>query len=443
MCSPEGSWLSEIAVDDARRLVGQQSRAVPAVWRIGLLAAATWFAAAVVTAVWPDVYDVDYTHLLALIQGILSVILLIMSFAGQSLGWFGRKLRYAGAWLVAIGFVFVVWQALTAKLGLLPRPFFTAPQKVLAAFVDDWPRILLCVYYSLRLLVVGVAIGAMLGFAAGVTIGWSQLAHYWGHPLLRFIGPVPATAWLPAAVFIFPTSFSASAFLIALAAGMPVAVLTWSGVSSVNSSYYDVARVLGGNSRFLIFKVAIPAAMPHVFVGLFMGLSFSFAVLVVAEMLGVKAGLGMGAGLGRLRQYVGGTDRHGDPLLQPDQLAFLGPRPPAGVANRVAAMVAGLAGLSPRLACTALGWLGGIVIATAFAWWAVLFPSVVANTGLTFGQAVPCVVSGSQLCELETALCGAHHLFGITSYSPRLFWCGVALLCAKLLAGCILPQTRR
>jgi NitT/TauT family transport system permease protein len=188
--------------------------------------------------------------------------------------------------------VFVIWQALTAKLGLLPRPFFTAPQKLLAAFVDDWPRILLCVYYSLRLLVVGVAIGAVLGFAAGVAIGWSRLAYYWGHPLLRFIGPLPATAWLPVAVFVFPTSFSASAFLIALATGMPVAVLTWSGITSVNSRYYDVARVLGANDRFLIFKVAIPAAMPHVFVGLFMGLSFSFAILVVAEMLGVKAGLG-------------------------------------------------------------------------------------------------------------------------------------------------------
>ena len=158
--------------------------------------------------------------------------------------------------------------------------------------MNDWPRILLCVYYSLRLLVVGVVTGAVIGFAAGVAIGWSPRAHYWGHPLLRFIGPVPATAWLPVAVFVFPTSFSASVFLVALAAGMPVAVLTWSGVTSVNSSYYDVARVLGAGNRFLIFKVAIPAAMPHVFVGLFMGLSFAFAILVVAEMLGVRAGLG-------------------------------------------------------------------------------------------------------------------------------------------------------
>ena len=109
---------------------------------------------------------------------------------------------------------------------------------------------------------------------------------------MRLIGPLPATAWLPLAFFVFPSSFSASTFLIALATGFPVTVLTWSGVASVNSAYYDIARTLGANQRFLVLKVAIPAAMPHVFVGLFMGLGNSFAVLVVAEMLGVKAGLG-------------------------------------------------------------------------------------------------------------------------------------------------------
>ena len=69
-------------------------------------------------------------------------------------------------------------------------------------------------------------------------------------------------------------------------------VLTWSGVAGVNKAFYDVARTLGADNRFLVLKVAIPAALPHVFVGLFMGLGGSFAVLVGAEMLGVKAGLG-------------------------------------------------------------------------------------------------------------------------------------------------------
>jgi NitT/TauT family transport system permease protein len=138
----------------------------------------------------------------------------------------------------------------------------------------------------------GYVIGATVGFLTGVSIGWSRSVGYWVHPVLRFVGPLPATAWLPFAFFTFPSSWSASTFLIALATGFPVTVLTWSGVASVSNAYYDVARTLGARPPFLVLKVAIPAALPHVFVGLFMGLGSSFAVLVVAEMIGVKAGLG-------------------------------------------------------------------------------------------------------------------------------------------------------
>jgi NitT/TauT family transport system permease protein len=185
-----------------------------------------------------------------------------------------------------------VWELVTAKLDLLPRPFFATPQSLLEVYIDDWPRLGESTLRSLMLLATGYAIGAVLGFAAGVAIGWSRTVGYWVHPVLRFIGPLPATAWLPLAFFAFPSSWSAGVFLIALATGFPVTVLTWSGVASVNPAYYDVARTLGANTGFLIRKVAIPAAMPSVFVGLFMGLGASFAVLVVAEMMGVKAGLG-------------------------------------------------------------------------------------------------------------------------------------------------------
>src|SRR5690606_36752 len=130
------------------------------------------------------------------------------------------------------------------------------------------------------------------GFITGVAIGWSKIMGYWIHPVLRLIGPLPPVAWLPVAFFTFPSSWGASIFLIALATAVPVTILTWSGVSSVNTSLYDVARTMGASRWFLVLRVAIPAAMPHVYVGLFMGMAASFAVLVVAEMMGVKAGLG-------------------------------------------------------------------------------------------------------------------------------------------------------
>jgi NitT/TauT family transport system permease protein len=69
-------------------------------------------------------------------------------------------------------------------------------------------------------------------------------------------------------------------------------MLSASGVSNTRASYLDVARTLGAGRGYLIFRVAIPAAMPSIFIGLFMGLGSSFLTLVVAESLGVKAGLG-------------------------------------------------------------------------------------------------------------------------------------------------------
>ncbi len=259
----------------------------------GLAAAAAWLGVAVLTAFWPDRPESDwaYTGDFAIACAALALAVALAGFAGVRFSGFHNVQRLS-PWLIALALFFAAWEAVTAKLGLLPLPFFPPPQAILEVVIDDRALLGAGFLASFRLLATGYFFGAAIGFVTGVAIGWSRLAGYWIHPVLRFIGPLPATAWLPLAFFVFPSSFSASIFLIALATGFPVTVLTWSGVASVNSAYYDIARTLGASQRFLVLKVAIPAAMPHVFVGLFMGLGNSFAVLVVAEMLGVKAGLG-------------------------------------------------------------------------------------------------------------------------------------------------------
>jgi NitT/TauT family transport system permease protein len=259
----------------------------------GLSAAAAWSMVAALTAFWPDKLESDwaYTGNLAAACGAFAVALALAAFAGLRFAVF-QRLQRLSPWLFALALFLAAWEAVTAKVGLLPLPFFPPPQAIVEVVIDDRGRLAAGIFASARLLATGYFLGAAIGFVTGVAIGWSRLAGYWIHPVLRFIGPLPATAWLPLAFFVFPSSFSASVFLIALATGFPVTVLTWSGVAGVNSAYYDIARTLGASQRFLVLKVAIPAAMPHVFVGLFMGLGNSFAVLVVAEMLGVKAGLG-------------------------------------------------------------------------------------------------------------------------------------------------------
>jgi NitT/TauT family transport system permease protein len=267
-------------------------------WTTSAFAALAWLGVAALTEYLPDVDDFERTGLLAQIAVALAVSLaLLFAMAplesnGGSVGRLLAKVRHAGPWLIVLALGLGVWELLTAKFTVLPRPFFASPQAMLEVFTDDYPRLGDSVWHSILLLGGGYLIGAAVGFCFGVAIGWSRSVAYWAHPVLRLVGPLPATAWLPLAFFAFPSSHSASTFLVALATGFPVTVLTWSGVAGVNKAYYDVARTMGANQRFLVLKVAIPAALPSVFIGLFMGLGASFSVLVVAEMMGVKSGLG-------------------------------------------------------------------------------------------------------------------------------------------------------
>jgi NitT/TauT family transport system permease protein len=252
-------------------------------------AAIAWTAFAALVRFWPDADDsIAYGDVLA-----LGALLIALPPAAAFLfAWRWPALRRLGPWLVALPVGLGVWELATAKLLWLPRPFFAPPQALLEVYIEDWPKLLDSLVHSLELLACGYALGAVAGFIAGVAIGWSRAIGYWVHPVMRLIGPLPPVAWLPLMFFIMPSGWSAAVCLIALATSFPVAILTWSGVASVDRSYYDIARTLGANQRFLVLNVAIPAALPHVFVGLFMGLSSSFIVLIVAEMMGVKSGLG-------------------------------------------------------------------------------------------------------------------------------------------------------
>ena len=193
--------------------------------------------------------------------------------------------------IIAGGILFLtVWETVTAGYRLLPLPYFPGPASVFKGLLEDWKMLGNSAAHSLWLLIRGYALGVFVGVLTGVCIGWFGRARYWGMPILKILGPIPATAWIPLAMVIAPR-YSAVG-IVALAVWFPVSMLTMSGIANTRAAYLDVARTLGADQKFLIFRVAIPAAMPNIFLGLFMGLGTSFLTLIVAETVGVKAGLG-------------------------------------------------------------------------------------------------------------------------------------------------------
>ena len=199
--------------------------------------------------------------------------------------------------LLAAAFVALACgEAITSGLRWLPASYFPSPAGILYTLIEDRAELLSNAWHSFALLLKGYAFGVVVGLIAGICIGWFGAARYWGMPFMKLVGPIPATAWVPIAMivtsYIGAPSGSAAVSLVAMAVWFPVAMLTASGVSNVRSSLLDVARTLGAGRSYLIYRVAIPAAMPSIFIGLFMGLSAAFLTLIVAEGVGVKAGLG-------------------------------------------------------------------------------------------------------------------------------------------------------
>jgi NitT/TauT family transport system permease protein len=230
----------------------------------------------------------SYTILLASVLGASVVAAITQSFWGGLRRW----LRDMAPILAATVGLLTAWEIATAGVRLLPMPYFPSPAGVLQSLIDDRALIWESTWHSLLLLLGGYSLGVVMGLISGICIGWFAPARYWGMPLLKVVGPIPATAWIPLAMIVSPSAMFAAIGLIALAVWFPVTMLSASGISNTKASYLDVARTLGARRSYLIFRVAIPAAMPNIFIGLFMGLGASFLTLVVAETVGVKSGLG-------------------------------------------------------------------------------------------------------------------------------------------------------
>ena len=199
-----------------------------------------------------------------------------------------QKVRFYTAAILFAGFI----EILTDKLILLPAVYFPSINNILAVAIAERAMLAQCVLYSLRLLLLGILCGGAVGVVTGIMIGWSKRINYWIAPITRFIGPLPTAIWIPISLLIFPNLLSASVFIVALTMWFPTNVQTMSGIQNVKKGYYDVADTMGASTLYQIIHIAIPAAAPQIFVGIFSGVTASFISLMLAELMGSRYGIG-------------------------------------------------------------------------------------------------------------------------------------------------------
>ncbi|GMO28896.1 MAG: ABC transporter permease subunit [Termitinemataceae bacterium] len=218
--------------------------------------------------------------------------LLVMYLAGLKNINFRKKLYHKAQFVFASGITLLIWDVLTAKTRILPMPFFPSIQEIIAVMWDDRKLLWISTIYSMRLFFVGFVTGTVLGLMTGTLVGWRRQWDYWLSPVIRISGIIPAVAWLPIALVVLPTSFATGVFLIFISSWFPVSSMMASGIIATPRSYFEAAKTLGADNKFLLFRIAIPNAMPSMFVGILTATAFSFTTLIVSEMVGAPAGLG-------------------------------------------------------------------------------------------------------------------------------------------------------
>lgn len=138
----------------------------------------------------------------------------------------------------------------------------------------------------------GYLLAVVLAVPAGLWLGTRRRGDLAFGPFLEMLRPISPLAWIPVAIVLFGISNAATVFLVFLAAFFPIVVATMNGVRSVPPMYLRAGRNFGLSTPALLWRVALPGALPQILVGLRIALGVAWLVVVAAEMIAVDSGLG-------------------------------------------------------------------------------------------------------------------------------------------------------
>ena len=139
---------------------------------------------------------------------------------------------------------------------------------------------------------VGFGLATVIAIPLGLLMGWLPVAYATLNPIFQILRPISPIAWIPLAILWFGVGDVSPIFLIFLSATFPTIVQTTAGVHTIERQYLRAAENFGVSRLKLFRQVVIPAVLPQIIVGMRISLGVAWLVLVAAEMIALKSGLG-------------------------------------------------------------------------------------------------------------------------------------------------------
>lgn len=205
-----------------------------------------------------------------------------------------RRNRDVALSLLSPLLLLVLWELLS-RLQLLDARFFPAPSSIASTFWtfvasgEMWVHL----QASLVRIAVGFLLGAVPAVVLGLFLGLWPLARTIVNPILYALYPIPKVAILPLIMLIFGLGEASKFVIIAIAVFFLVVINTTAGVLLIDAIYFDVARNFNASRRDFYLRVVLPGALPSIFTGLKLAMGVALIVLVTAEFVGARTGIGV------------------------------------------------------------------------------------------------------------------------------------------------------
>ncbi|HCB40041.1 MAG TPA: ABC transporter permease [Gammaproteobacteria bacterium] len=145
---------------------------------------------------------------------------------------------------------------------------------------------------SIRRILIAYGLAVLLGVVTGLLVGRSRLARAAVLPYIEVIRPIPAVAWIPLAILMWPTEESSIIYITFLGALFPIILNTIHGVEQTLEVMIRAALSLGANKLQVFWHVVLPAAMPSIATGLAIGMGVSWFSLLAGEIISGQYGIG-------------------------------------------------------------------------------------------------------------------------------------------------------
>lgn len=145
---------------------------------------------------------------------------------------------------------------------------------------------------SLRRILIAYSLAVVLGIATGMLVGRSRFIRAAILPYIEIVRPIPAVAWIPLAILMWPTEESSIIYITFLGALFPIILNTVHGVEQTPEVLVRAAQSLGASRLQIFWHVVLPAALPSIAAGLAIGMGISWFSLLAGEIISGQYGIG-------------------------------------------------------------------------------------------------------------------------------------------------------